>query len=170
MKVHLLILIICSANDDLLPNSNQDGKSNIEKRSIAVGAAASGVASMFTPAAVKVTGGVLRAIVAALKIIRIATNDNGHSSTEEMLLGQTEALHDGLSGIGTTIGELMKDLIDSLSESRYKEMMLLVDFYTSFVLTEGDYFVAEMRIKRQLLRKSMKRWDELDSAQKIIQN
>ena len=120
---------------------------------------------MFTPAAVKVTGGVLRAIVAALKIIRM-----GHTSTEEILLGQTEAVHDGLSGIGTTIGELMKDLIDSLSESRYKEMMLLVDFYTSFVLTEGDYFVAEMRIKRQLLRKSMKRWDELDSAQKIIQN
>ena len=61
----------------------------------------------------------------------------------------------------------MKDLIDSLNQSRYKEMILLVDFYTDFVLlTDGDEFGAGMKSKRLLLKKNIQRLNELDSTEK----
>ena len=43
---------------------------------------------------------------------------------------QSEILELGLANVTTTITESMKELIDSMKEANYKEMMLLTDFYT----------------------------------------
>ena len=42
----------------------------------------------------------------------------------------SEILELGLASVSTTITESMAELIDSMKEANYKEMMLLTDFYT----------------------------------------
>ena len=42
----------------------------------------------------------------------------------------SEILELGLASVTTTITESMAELIDSMKEANYKEMMLLTDFYT----------------------------------------
>ena len=49
---------------------------------------------------------------------------------------QTEILERGLATVTTSITESMKELIDSMKEANYKEMMLLVDFYTRNIVAD----------------------------------
>ena len=46
------------------------------------------------------------------------------------LRAQSKILELGLANVTTTITESMAELIDSMKEANYKEMMLLTDFYT----------------------------------------
>ena len=120
------------------------------------------IMSMFSPA--MLTEGVLHAIVTAVSLIR----DTHEIINDEDLLSEVEALHDALVSISTTIGNSMQDLINSANESRYKEMVLLVAFYTDFALSDGADFQQKMQSKRQLLKMSMKRWDNsTEKASKI---
>ena len=78
-----------------------------------------------------------------------------------------KVMEKGLAGIETTIGESMKELIDSQQESRYKEMLLLVDDYTQNILSSTpETFKKVIRKWQKMLRKNAQRWDELDSNEK----
>ena len=89
------------------------------------------------------------------------------SEQNDIMRRQTQIIEEGLAGIETTIGESMKELIDSQQESRYKEMLLLVDDYTQNVLSSTpESFKKVIRRWQKLLRKNVQRWDELDSEEK----
>ena len=48
----------------------------------------------------------------------------------------SEILELGLASVSTTITESMAELIDSMKEANYKEMMLLTDYYTRDIVVD----------------------------------
>ena len=48
----------------------------------------------------------------------------------------SEILELGLASVSTTITESMTELIDSMKEANYKEMMLLTDYYTRDIVVD----------------------------------
>ena len=73
---------------------------------------------------------------------------------------------DVLSKIDSSITNSMSDFIVSNKEQGYKEMLLLVEYYTKDLILETDNFQTKLRAKQDDLKVSLRDWYDAEDVTK----
>ena len=81
----------------------------------------------------------------------------------QMLKRQTEVIEEGFKKVTKTIHDSTREILDSLNEKQYKEMLLLIEKYTRNLTISGNFKKNSKRARRRI-EKRMQRWYEMDSG------
>ena len=91
--------------------------------------------------------------------------DRNNLSVErnQMLKRQTEVIEEGFKKVTKTIHDSTREILDSLNEKQYKEMLLLIEKYTRNLTISGNFKKNSKRARKRI-EKRMQRWYEMDSG------
>ena len=81
----------------------------------------------------------------------------------QMLKRQTEVIEEGFKKVTKTIHDSTREILDSLNEKQYKEMLLLIEKYTRNLTISGNFKKNSKRARKRI-EKRMQRWYEMDSG------